>query len=1105
MAYSKRKGLSGFIMDILYDMSLDDFCYFNDKNYGVMQHLMNINLQEHADTMRLLGSNAHTAGDSDSMDPTFINDFSYTDGNNYLTFKQAVKSTEGEGINATQKWKIKGKSPYVDYENLYPDDLDYGNRNFTESQKWYAPEPDSILNKTKRLFNEHKINTLISRFATRGDDRNPDIDYNGSKRTYYGESHGRNLLKKGAEENITSKYDYNGYNNPYCRVWTHHYKYNEMYKLMRPFSEVNEHGDYNYTKALFEIHTWPGFDEDQQTTKDGKKILGWKSGQAGWNLSVLDTETTLLNIAPKYGGGGSNNIHTKQCMFSIENLAWRGYDPYSFENALSWEQRGPLGGRIMWFPPYGITFNETTQANWQPNTFIGRGEDVYTYVNTTRTGSLSFLMLVDHPSVLDYAAYGRESGDGTVKDTDIMRYFAGCDDGTITDAVRPTPLTDEVVQKPDIINIEPQKPVPEPEPVEPEIPTPVNREIQFYVFYPNNYSGVYDYPTNSDSHVDAIAYLLNGVGCQKKGDDDIHLMFDEMSSAGDGYEIGGDGITDYATQNAQENLIYGSSKHWSQYGNSKTFTKSNVRKWYYRIDGEYKVPPKSGYNKNTYDQVIYDSDRKLTNVPTNTNYMDTASYSLNASVAAVKKSEIISGDGTDIEDLYSLADIAYVIAKKNNVANIESVLETFSELDSEQLEDLVDLFTNGTVTKIEATGYSNIHGDNASKKVNDDRNTTLSKQRAQTVVNWLKQVGNITCDDVDVDFSASHPVEQESVSSASGKSAKVWRSAKIVLHFKMEKNNTLAKSTADNVNEDGTTDENVFQKYVGYTEAGVVQSGKYAGKKRYKQENPKIKYDELTGTYEEDGTETVYWIEKEDGTLIREDSLADVIDRTNQDDVNGMNYQKFMDTYGGPGNTDVFNTLRYDQEYHFFKKVKMEDPIVWEKLMDKIKYFDPAFHSMTPEGFNGRLTFLHQCTRQGNTVTKSDINGKTANNLAFGRPPFCVLRLGDFYNQMIVIDNINIDYDVSNGIQWDLNPEGAGVQPLLARITISFKFVGGGDLGGPVRRLQNAMTFNYYANARLYDNRADKVKYKWSDKTNGALDYSVDTDASYAHEVKMQD
>jgi hypothetical protein len=175
--------------------------------------------------------------------------------------------------------------------------------------------------------------------------------------------------------------------------------------------------------------------------------------------------------------------------------------------------------------------------------------------------------------------------------------------------------------------------------------------------------------------------------------------------------------------------------------------------------------------------------------------------------------------------------------------------------------------------------------------------------------------------------------------------------------------------------------------------------------------------------------------------------------------------------------------------------------------MDKIKYFDPAFHSMTPEGFNARLTFLNQCTRQGNTVTMSDVTGMTANNLAFGRPPFCVLRIGDFYNQMIVIDSVNIDYDVSNGIQWDMNTEGIGMQPLLARVSISFKFIGGSDIAGPIRRLQNAMSFNYYANTRFYDNRADRMYYKSennSKEVGGANNHEVDLNNPKNYVYKAQ-
>ena len=146
------------------------------------------------------------------------------------------------------------------------------------------------------------------------------------------------------------------------------------------------------------------------------------------------------------------------------------------------------------------------------------------------------------------------------------------------------------------------------------------------------------------------------------------------------------------------------------------------------------------------------------------------------------------------------------------------------------------------------------------------------------------------------------------------------------------------------------------------------------------------------------------------------------------------------------------------------------------KLREKIRYFDPAFHSISPEGFNARLTFLHQCTRQGPTIGQSDNNteNKNANNLSFGRPPVCVLRVGDFYYTRIIIESMSINYDP---LVWDLNPEGIGVMPMIANVNLRFKFIGGSSLTGPITRLQNALSFNAYANTEVYDNRAELIEY----------------------------
>src|SRR5690606_24527579 len=53
-------------------------------------------------------------------------------------------------------------------------------------------------------------------------------------------------------------------------------------------------------------------------------------------------------------------------------------------------------GRIMWFPPYDLKFSETTSVNLDTHAFIGRGEPMYTYNNTERSGNLSFKVIIDH-------------------------------------------------------------------------------------------------------------------------------------------------------------------------------------------------------------------------------------------------------------------------------------------------------------------------------------------------------------------------------------------------------------------------------------------------------------------------------------------------------------------------------------------------------------------------------------------------------------------------------------------------------------------------------------------------------------------------------------
>jgi len=186
---------------------------------------------------------------------------------------------------------------------------------------------------------------------------------------------------------------------------------------------------------------------------------------------------------------------------------------------------------------------------------------------------------------------------------------------------------------------------------------------------------------------------------------------------------------------------------------------------------------------------------------------------------------------------------------------------------------------------------------------------------------------------------------------------------------------------------------------------------------------------------------------------------------------------------------------RWYNESLYFKKLAQENKFVYNSISEKISFFHPSFHSITPEGFNSRLTFLQQCTRQGptgffkdeagNTITNlNNVSNATRNcspdNLAFGRPPICILRIGDFYHTKIVIDSMNFSFDP---LVWDLNPEGVGVQPMICTVDLNFAFIGGSSLSAPINRLQNAVSYNFFANTEMYSPQSDTVDGEFGNAT----------------------
>jgi hypothetical protein len=210
----------------------------------------------------------------------------------------------------------------------------------------------------------------------------------------------------------------------------------------------------------------------------------------------------------------------------------------------------------------------------------------------------------------------------------------------------------------------------------------------------------------------------------------------------------------------------------------------------------------------------------------------------------------------------------------------------------------------------------------------------------------------------------------------------------------------------------------------------------------------------------------------EDKIINNDEGEQEIINKTIEDKVLPETPKKTLQEKfkEGLGKKILRNLLT---ECDYFEVIKEENPMILDSIKEKIKYFNPAFHSMTPEGLNSRLTFLNQCVRPGETIPTIDGDGNVtspdATNTSFGTPPILILRVGDFYNSKIVPTGLSFSYDP---IIYDLNPEGIGIQPMIAKVTMNFNFIGGQGLKEPVDELQNALSFNYYANTEVYDERA---------------------------------
>lgn len=770
----------------------------------------------------------------------------------------------------------------------------------------------NLLSATQNLFSQGKIDTMIGRYYLDGRKYKSSvidtaIDDLGSR------SHGRNLLKKDA------KIDRTGNDNPYCRTWTFRNQYKKIENQIRPFDEGNQ-------------SKLNGANKPYRANGDGDYLT---------KNTVLNLNNGRVNVAPSKNG----NVDIKKCMFSIENLAWK--DVLKPGKNLSKEQIGPSGGRIMWFPPYGLDFSESVNVNWDNNTFIGRGEDVYTYKNTTRSANLSFILLIDHPSLLNSMR-----GSKNTEDSDILRFFAGCDVPNLSGATQnPTEAT------PNASN-------------EWDWDTDNGKYIEVSVYFPNNYSGNGETVDRGEwRKYENKERLGNEYGCSD-AESWINYILNGRNAkgfwAGNGYEIGDRGITDLnsdsETSKNEYILACDKTSAWTKCAGEK----SNNNKYWYRVDFDLRQNGIDG------------EDKKY-----KVNYQDIGSFKLNSQVE------------TKNENVFSFKDFRdYIISYTGGTKNSE----------------LATILSGSSISKVEVRGVATLQDEKNSDMLAERRAMTLGC----TVMKWFNQYHKSLGIDLpnNVDFKRGLLKGDETTKtfkSINEKVPKKNRRATVRIYYNKSEVTDASVPEGSGSGRLGSGNTNISNAVVNKKGEGIPPSSQTASTVAY--------------------------------------------------------------------NAIEVTPNRYESESDFFDKLKRTEPVIWKHIKDKIRYFDPAYHSISPEGFNARLTFLQQCTRQGHTIsaTENDGSAMTAGNLAFGRMPVCVLRIGDFIHTKIVITSLSINYSVSNGMQWDMNEEGAGVQPMMAKVTITFNIIGGQSLEAPINRLQNAVSFNYYANAGVYDDRADKA------------------------------
>lgn len=692
-----------------------------------------------------------------------------------------------------------------------------------------------------------------------------------------------------------------------------------------------------------------------------------------WNLNIapmsngkkgFENSTNIFD-GYKYGPDkDGKSFYAKKYMFSIENLAWKTSNRKGFTVLdLPYCERGPNGGRVMWFPPYDIKVSENNQASWEANRFLGRPEPIYTYSNTERTGQLSFKIIVDHPSIINlltrehFVALSDDEADNYIR-----AVFAGCENLDFYDLIRRYTTLD----KSDVENIKAY----------------LNENIQQTTI--EKYKVVTQETTKKSPETTTTNTTESNTKLEQSGE--LILRFDNAQP----------GVkTDINSQSEYTSLYNSYYARKTDYANRLEASLTSLA-----------AKPLNNPEAKSDRNIIFGTNTTdVTKIPEQKTKINDAFEELKKAYDSfVEKT-------TTLKNYLS----------QNKVKNITvNVLTSTSSIDTVEENKRLSLRRSHSIIA--------------------DFLKRISKDGTTPTVKWFKT--DIVIDSsvlpISKDDGFDYKLNELGWTLPDGSDGKLlikvkcsgesWTSTSAQLSREPDAFGKEFKSEKD---------LNIYS-WTSFMNRKAIINFEY----ELKEEIPK------PINPEEPKAQKKYKVDS-DGKI----TVTKKVDKPPIDVMKRI----------------IMKTL---SECYYFKKLEENSPMVFSSLREKLKYFHPGFHSMTPEGLNSRLTFLQQCIRPGDTIPikgltdESDLN---ARNTSFGPPPICVLRIGDFYHSKIIIRDCNFSYENE---PWDLNPEGIGMQPMLVSVTLSISFIGGQGLEAPVSRLQNALSSNFFANTEIYDERA---------------------------------